>query len=67
MLTDNQDAYGHLITDYYAGKTDALEIVEREDGLIDAHRPGAYFAECPYWPAHHQRALASAAGRILDF
>ena len=66
MLTDNQDAFGHLIADYYAGKTDALGVVEREDGLIDALRPGAYFAEYPYWPAHHQRALASATGRVLD-
>ena len=66
MLTDNQDAFGHLIADYYDGKADALGVVEREDGLIDAHRPGAYFAEYPYWPAHHQRALASATGRILD-
>ena len=46
MLTDNQDAYGHLITDYYAGKTDALEIVEREDGFITASsvHPQIYFA-----------------------
>ena len=34
MLTDNQDAYGHLLSDYYDGKADALVIVEREDGLI---------------------------------
>ena len=68
MLTDNQDAYGHLIADYYDGKTDALEIVEREDGFITASpvHPQIYFAEYPDWPAHQQCALASATGRVLD-
>ena len=66
MLTDNQDAYGHLLSDYYDGKADALVIVEREDGLIDAHHPGAYFADYSDWPEHQQRALASATGRVLD-
>ena len=68
MLTDNQDAYGHLIADYYDGKEDALEIVEREDGFITASpvHPQIYFAEYPDWPEHQQRAMAYAAGRILD-
>ena len=37
MLTDIQDAYGHLLSDYHKGR-ETLEIVEREDGFIDTSR-----------------------------
>ena len=34
MLTDIQDAYGHLLSDYHNAQEN-VEVVEREDGFID--------------------------------
>ena len=50
MLNDTQDAYGHLILDYYNGQGN-VEIVERVDGFIDTSRLGPliYFAEYDDW------------------
>ena len=67
MLTDNQDAYGHLLSDYYNGREN-VEIVEREDRFIDTSRLGPlnYFAEYEDWAEHQRRAMEHAAGRVLD-
>ena len=34
VLTDSQDAYGHLLSDYHNAQEN-VEVVEREDGFID--------------------------------
>ena len=67
MLTDNQDAYGHLLSDYHNGREN-VEIVEREDGFIDTSRLGPlnYFAEYADWGEHQKLAIADATGRVLD-
>ena len=67
MLTDIQDAYGHLLSDYHKGR-ETLEIVEREDGFIDTSRfgPLRYFAEYQDWDEHQKLAIAHATGRVLD-
>lgn len=67
MLTDNQDAYGHLLSDYHNGREN-FEIVEREDGFIDTSRfgPVNYFAEYDNWAEHQKSAIAHATGRALD-
>ena len=39
VLTDIQDAYGHLISDYHNGQEN-VEVVEREDGFITTSRLG---------------------------
>ena len=67
MLTDNQDAYGHLLSDYHNGREN-VEIVEREDGFIDISRFGPlnYFAEYKDWAEHQQLAMAHTTGRVLD-
>ncbi len=65
-MSRRDDAYGHLIHDYHRG-TEAQEIVEREDGLINASSgPAAYFAEYRDWPKHQQDAVDLARGRVLD-
>jgi len=49
-ITNNQDAYGRLIHDYYNGCR-GLEIDERGDGYIAVgSTPGVYFAEYKDWP-----------------
>lgn len=67
MLTDNQDAYGHLLSDYHNGR-ETSEMVEREDGFIDTSRLGPlnYFAEYENWAEHQKLAMEHAAGRVLD-
>ena len=67
MLTDIQDAYGHLLSDYHNGREN-VEIVEREDGFIDTSRLGPlnYFAEYNDWAEHQKSAITYAAGRVLD-
>ena len=67
MLSDLQDAYGHLLSDYHNGREN-VEIVEREDGFIDVSRLGPfnYFAEYENWAEHQRRAIAHATGRVLD-
>ena len=67
MLTDNQDAYGHLLLDYHNGRKN-VEVVEREDGFIDVSQLGPfnYFAEYKDWAEHQRLAIESATGRVLD-
>ena len=67
MLTDIQDAYGHLLSDYHNGQEN-VEVVEREDGFIDVSRLGPlnYFAEYEDWAEHQRLAIAHATGQVLD-
>ena len=67
MLTDSQDAYGHLLSDYHNGREN-VEIVEREDGLIDVSHlgPRNYFAEYEDWAEHQRLAVEHATGHALD-
>ena len=61
------DAYGELILAALE-RREAVEIVEREDGFIDASvfGPGLYLAPFRRWPAHHRRAMRFVRGRVLD-
>jgi cyclopropane fatty-acyl-phospholipid synthase-like methyltransferase len=67
MLTDHEDAYGHLVLDYFRSGC-GQEIVERDDGLLDPSElvPAYYFAEFQTWSAHERRALRFVNGRVLD-
>ena len=71
MLIDILDVHGHMFADYHNGQAD-IEVVEREDGLIDtssdtdALGPRDYFAEYADWAEHQKLAMAYATGRILD-
>ena len=67
MLTDIQDAYGHLLSGYHNGQEN-VEVVEREDGFIDVSRLGPlnYFAEYEDWAEHQRLAIAHATGQVLD-
>jgi SAM-dependent methyltransferase len=43
-----------------------IEIVERDDGLINGVLAAPYLDEPDRWPAHDRRALDRARGRVLD-
>lgn len=57
---------GHLMWDHFQGQ-EVHEIVEREDGYIEAtNGPAAYFAPFEAWAPHEQRGVGFARGRVLD-
>ena len=70
MLKDHEDAYGHMIYDYFESKgtLEISEIVEREDGFIDASKlgPKAYFSKYKDLPSHQKKAMKFVSGKILD-
>ena len=71
MLLDILDVHGHMLSDYHNGQEN-VEVVEREDGLIDKSSdasglgPRDYFAEYEDWAAHQKLAIEHAIGRVLD-
>lgn len=65
-LTPEQDAYGAILLAHLAGQR-PQEIVEREDGFIEATSgPELYFRPFRRWPAHQRKALRFVRGRVLD-
>ena len=67
MPTERGDAYGELVLAYFEGRPRTREIVERDDGLIEAgNGPDAYFAPFRCWPDAERRGLRFVEGRILD-
>ena len=67
MLSIQQDAYGHQLYDYLKGKNQGIEIVERDDGFIQANfGPRTYLSDYKNWSSHEREALLLAKGRVLD-
>ena len=66
-MKDTQDAFGHSMWDYFTGRP-AIEVVERDDGLIDPSplAPKLYFAPVKDWWEVEKRAARYARGRVLD-
>ena len=67
MLTDREDAYGHLIYEHYQGRP-TVEVIERDDGLVTASSMGARAYLSPYeeWSGPQRRGMRYARGRVLD-
>ena len=71
MLIDILDAHGQMFSDYHNGQEE-VEVVEREDGLIDnssasnALGPRDYFAEYEDWAEHQKLAMSDVRGCVLD-
>jgi SAM-dependent methyltransferase len=60
------DAYGQLVRDFL-DRRPAVEIVERDDGLLTtAAGARAYFAPPRGWPQVERRGLRLMRGRVLD-
>ena len=66
-MKKHEDAYGRLLLDYLEDKP-SLEIVERDDGFINAsgYGPEAYFAPLRRWSRPERTALRLVGGRALD-
>ena len=66
-MRPDQDAYGQLILGYLE-RGEGIEIVERDNGFIDAsgYGPGAYFFPFRRWPKAERQAMRHVRGRVLD-
>lgn len=67
LVEKQQDAYGQLILAYLEGEEGVREIVERDDGFIEATKgPAGYFAAVRHWPSAGRQGLRFMRGRVLD-
>jgi SAM-dependent methyltransferase len=66
-IVEPGDAFGRMLFAHLKGEPDVFDIIERDDGWIDASA-GAnhYFAPFEEWRASEQEAMAYARGRVLD-
>lgn len=64
-LKPNEDAFGQVLNAVYNG-SDAFEVVERDDGYIEAMPAKGYFSEYKDWPRIEQKAMEFVRGRVLD-
>jgi SAM-dependent methyltransferase len=74
------DVFGDMVRDAYAVRTGigprplvggrtprpVIEIIERDDGLINGAPADHYLGEPDEWPAHDHRALRLSRGQVLD-
>ncbi len=68
MTQNADDAQGHAIYDLFLGKSDGVEIVERDDGYISAGVYGLnyYFSSYPDWMVPDRQGMRYVRGRVLD-
>lgn len=64
-LTSAEDAFGHLLSDFLAGRS-AVEVVERDDGCVFTAEPNCYLAPFRSWWSQERRAMRFVRGRVLD-
>ncbi len=66
-VPEKRDAFGHEMWAYLTGGS-PYEIVERDDGYIDAGSgTGQYFAEFRNWPGRQRQSMRYVHGaRALD-
>lgn len=67
-MEKSKDAYGHELMAFYRNQSDS-EIIEREDGLIDARGLGGkkyYFSGYKDWAPFEKEGMRFVKGRVLD-
>lgn len=64
-LKEDQDAFGHMLWAHYRGEK-VFEIIERDDGYVDATDPSKYFSGYEDWPMIQKKAIEFVKGRVLD-
>ena len=61
------DAYGHQLYDYFRGRNQGLEIVERDDGFIQTNfGPRTYLLQYNDWSPQEKMVMRYVSGRVLD-
>jgi SAM-dependent methyltransferase len=64
-MKPQEDAFGQLLWALYNG-TDVFEVIERDDGYVNAMSAKGYFSEYGEWPQIEQQAIRFVTGRVLD-
>jgi len=64
-LKPKEDAFGQKLWAAYKGE-EVFEIVERDDGLINAMKIAGYFSDYEDWSPIEQEAMRLVKGRVLD-
>lgn len=64
-LKPEEDAFGQALSAAYKGE-EVFEVVERDDGFVDAMKTRGYFSEYKDWPPIEQRVMRFVKGRVLD-
>jgi SAM-dependent methyltransferase len=65
-LRRHEDGFGAEIAALVSGERDVNEIIERDDGRIEAYPASYMVAPARKWPPIERRAIALARGRVLD-
>ena len=64
-MKPKEDAFGHALFDAYKDE-DVFEVLERDDGFVDAMRTRGYFSDYDEWSPTEQQAMQFVRGRVLD-
>jgi SAM-dependent methyltransferase len=64
-IKPKEDAFGHALFDAYKDE-DVFEVLERDDGFVDAMETKEYFSNYDKWSPIEQKAMQFVKGRILD-
>jgi SAM-dependent methyltransferase len=64
-LGDHQDAWGHEMLDWFKRRP-AAEIIERDDGYVEAFSPQGYFNDYDDWSPRERRAIRLVRRKTLD-
>lgn len=64
-MKEHEDAYGRELLGQFDGQS-VYEVVERDDGYIDAHPAAGYFAPYEAWSPAEQESMSYVRGRVLD-
>jgi SAM-dependent methyltransferase len=65
LMRDREDAFGMALLDY-ARFGEGQEIIEREDGYVEAASVASYFAPFRRWAGVERRSMRYVHGRVLD-
>jgi SAM-dependent methyltransferase len=65
IMNDREDAFGRALLDHLHSR-EGQEIIEREDGFIEADSVGKYFDPPPRWSGYERRSMRYVRGRVLD-
>lgn len=65
IVRPEEDAYGEELWARHNGR-ESFEIIERDDGYVDAIDTKVYFSDYKDWSLSEQEAMRFVKGRVLD-
>ena len=64
-MEDEKDAFGQMLFAFWRGE-ESYEIIERDDGVVEALSPGRYFSQFTDWLPAEQQAISVVRGDVID-